>query len=270
MIHQTMPKKSLCDDKIVQQLLRKLDEGTHTIINLRSLLTCKSAELNELVRQLELIDQALTSVENGTEYIEVVLQDTCSSDKLLDAEAALDSAIQSASRLCLIDHYCHQQQDSAKRQKLLSKMDRLLKDLDIVHEKQKYMHDDIGVLQKAYKNLDLASTVATSIKTSFNHRQQLLKRRNPPLDRIKQIDNEIKRQLVSYKLYTRNAPLYINQQDIDTLLELEDKKMVDRLLSLGNASFNKVLRTKVSHRNLSSMDTFGNMKGPQRAGITSS
>ena len=52
-------------------------------MNLRSLLTCKSAELNELVQQLEWIDQVLTRLENGTEYMEMMLQESCSTDKLL-------------------------------------------------------------------------------------------------------------------------------------------------------------------------------------------
>jgi hypothetical protein len=88
-------------DKLVQQLLSKLDQGTSTIINLRSLLNNKTVELNELISQLELIDQVLTNVENGTEQIELVLKDVIKAgkDKLLDAEATLDSAIQSASSL---------------------------------------------------------------------------------------------------------------------------------------------------------------------------
>lgn len=74
-------------------------------MNLRSLLTLKTAQLNELVRQLELIDGVLVNVEEGTEQIELVLKDVISAgqDKLLHAEATLDSAIQSACSLYSID-----------------------------------------------------------------------------------------------------------------------------------------------------------------------
>lgn len=74
-------------------------------MNLRSLLTQKTAQLNELVRQLELIDDVLIHVEEGTEQIELVLKDVISAghDKLLHAEATLDSAIQSACSLYSID-----------------------------------------------------------------------------------------------------------------------------------------------------------------------
>lgn len=72
-------------------------------MNLRSLLSLKAAELNQLVCQLELIDQVLVNVEHGTEQIELVLKDVISAEKLLDAEASLDSAIKSAGDLYFID-----------------------------------------------------------------------------------------------------------------------------------------------------------------------
>lgn len=76
-------------------------------MNLRSLLTYKTVELNELVHQLELIDQVLINVENGTEQIELVLKDVLNAgkDKLLDAEATLDSALKSACSLCSVIHF---------------------------------------------------------------------------------------------------------------------------------------------------------------------
>lgn len=108
----------LLNDKDIQQLLSKLDEvynssqlfiirtkhykqGTETMINLRSLLCYKTAQLNELVSQLELIDQVLFNVEHGTEQIELVLKDVISAgqEKLLHAQATLDSAIKSACSL---------------------------------------------------------------------------------------------------------------------------------------------------------------------------
>lgn len=87
----------------VNMLLAKLDEGTQTIINLRSILTLKTAELNELLAQLELTNQAITTVESTTTQIETMLKELgLSPDKeslLVTAEASLDSAIKSATSI---------------------------------------------------------------------------------------------------------------------------------------------------------------------------
>lgn len=87
----------------VNMLLAKLDEGTQTIINLRSILTLKTAELNELLAQLELTHQAITTVESTTTQIEGMLKEFgLSPDKeslLMNAEASLDSAIKSATSI---------------------------------------------------------------------------------------------------------------------------------------------------------------------------
>lgn len=68
-------------------------------MNLRALITTKTAELDQLIQQLRLIDQVLTHVEHGTEQIEQVLKDLTSRDELVYAEATLNSALQSA---CLL------------------------------------------------------------------------------------------------------------------------------------------------------------------------
>jgi hypothetical protein len=90
----------------VNMLLAKLDEGTHTITNLRSILTLKTAELNELISQLELTNQAITRVESTTTDIENMLRDfglssgdTSKESLLMSAEASLDLAIKSASSI---------------------------------------------------------------------------------------------------------------------------------------------------------------------------
>ncbi|KAI9484045.1 MAG: hypothetical protein EXX96DRAFT_163075 [Benjaminiella poitrasii] len=91
----------------VQMLLAKLDEGTQTIANLRSILTMKTAELNELLAQLELTNQAITTVEATTTQIENMLKDLgflLSTDNsreslLMSAEQSLDSAIKSATSI---------------------------------------------------------------------------------------------------------------------------------------------------------------------------
>ena len=85
-------------------LLTSLKKGTQTIANLRSLLTLKTAELNELVAQLELANQAIFNVESTTTQIESMLKDLGLSGErnesvLMHAEATLDSAIKTASSL---------------------------------------------------------------------------------------------------------------------------------------------------------------------------
>lgn len=89
----------------VNMLLAKLDEGTQTIANLRSILTLKTAELNELLAQLELTNQAITTVESTTTQIEAMLKefglstDNSKESLLINAEASLDSAIKSAASI---------------------------------------------------------------------------------------------------------------------------------------------------------------------------
>ncbi|ORZ06247.1 hypothetical protein BCR42DRAFT_427359 [Absidia repens] len=99
-------------DAAVSQLLARLDEGTQTIANLRSILTLKTAELSELMSQLEMTHQAISHVESTTGHIETMLKDLglthnqnttpnidTTKDLLISAEASLDSAIQSALHL---------------------------------------------------------------------------------------------------------------------------------------------------------------------------
>lgn len=71
---------------------------------MRSILTLKTAELNELIAQLELTNQAIVNVESTTTQIEHMLKDLGLSGErdesvLMHAEASLDSAIKSASHL---------------------------------------------------------------------------------------------------------------------------------------------------------------------------
>lgn len=99
---EPLKEQSLNNDNAVNMLLAKLDEGTQTVMNLRSILTLKTAELNELLAQLELTNQAITTVESTTAQIEAMLKDLGLSDSakeslLINAGACLDSAIKSAS-----------------------------------------------------------------------------------------------------------------------------------------------------------------------------
>ncbi|KAL0074680.1 hypothetical protein J3Q64DRAFT_1777176 [Phycomyces blakesleeanus] len=95
-------------DKAVLQLLTKLDEGAQTIANLRGILTLKTAELNELMAQLEITNQVVYDVECTTAQIETMLKEMGIADDLkphsretilMNAEASLDSAIKSANSL---------------------------------------------------------------------------------------------------------------------------------------------------------------------------
>ncbi|KAI8640813.1 hypothetical protein BD408DRAFT_483837 [Parasitella parasitica] len=218
------------NDKLVQQLLKKLDEGSETMLNLRSLLTLKTAELNQLVHQLELIDQVLTNVENGTEQIETVLKNVLSSKnqqhKLADAEATLDTAIKSAIDLYSVNN---KQSSPIKTVSILSKIAGILDELNIGSSLDSYKNDDIKVLHKAYMDLDLAKSIAISIKTDFKHRSTLLKKRLPSsIDKIKQLGSNIRKQVRNYQSYTRNAPFMYGKEDIITILDREDHAISSR------------------------------------------
>ncbi|CAO3660876.1 unnamed protein product [Umbelopsis vinacea] len=101
-----MPSNS---DTAVSQLLGKLDEAAQTIANLRSILTFKTAELNELVGQLELTNQAIQNVETTTADIETMLtemglsldtiENNTRESMLLNAQASLDHALKSANNI---------------------------------------------------------------------------------------------------------------------------------------------------------------------------
>ncbi|GAA5804486.1 hypothetical protein HPULCUR_009981 [Helicostylum pulchrum] len=229
----TVKNSFILDDKMILQLLSKLDEGTETIMNLRSLLSYKTAELTQLVSQLELIDQVLVNVENGTEQIELVLQDviTAGQDKLLDAEATLDSAIKSAGNLYLLDSKratSFRKQQVKKKRTIVNKLNIVLKQLGINSSQflSKIANDDLNVLQKAYTDLDLAKNIASTIKSDLKQRSTLIKNKNAPLDQIKQIGNDIRSNLLLYKSYTKNSPLIINgKEDVITILDREDQSV---------------------------------------------
>ncbi|KAI8077416.1 hypothetical protein BDF21DRAFT_494325 [Thamnidium elegans] len=229
----TVKNSFILDDKVILQLLSKLDEGTETIMNLRSLLSYKTAELNQLVSQLELIDQVLVNVENGTEQIELVLKDVISAgqEKLLDAEATLDSAIKSAGNLCLIDSKkatLFRKQEVKKKRTIVNRLNIVLKQLGINSSQflSKIANDDLNVLQKAYIDLDLAKNIASTIKSDLKQRSTLIKNKNAPLDQIKQIGNSIRSNLLLYKSYTKNSPLIINgKEEVSTILDREDQSI---------------------------------------------
>ncbi|KAG2195951.1 hypothetical protein INT47_007087 [Mucor saturninus] len=208
-------------DKDIQQLLSKLDEGTETAINLRSLLCYKTAQLNELVSQLQLIDQVLFNVEHGTEQIELVLKDVISAgqEKLLHAQATLDSAIKSADTL--YSKKPAAMASKGQKKAMVHKVNSLLTQLGI-HSHYK-IDDDLVVLQKAFLDLDLAKNIATTIKSDLKHRSTLIKSKNAPLHQIQQMGAGIRKQVSLYRSYTQNAPLLINNQDAIAILDREDQ-----------------------------------------------
>ncbi|KAI7857527.1 hypothetical protein BDC45DRAFT_566504 [Circinella umbellata] len=248
-------------DKAVMQLLSKLDEGTQTIANLRSILTLKTAELNELVAQLELANQAIINVDTTTTQIESMLKDMGLSGErdesvLMHAEATLDSAIKSAS--CLYDtpsqttttkKYQHQRRpsmassDSQERRMsarfttrirykpdtkhILRQLNDLLRDLDL--DSAKFFEsigttDDVQALQKAKVDLDIAKTIALSTKSNMKRRTILLRsarRRNAP-EEVKMLGNKIRESVILWKQYSRGAPMFIDGKDINETLDRED------------------------------------------------
>ncbi|KAI9357540.1 hypothetical protein BD770DRAFT_427769 [Pilaira anomala] len=199
----------------VNMLLAKLDEGTQTIINLRSILTLKTAELNELLAQLELTNQAITTVESTTTQIEAMLKEFgLSPDKetlLMNAEASLDSAIKSATSIYPLQlkqplirrpssastnsGSAIESTNSEKRlsnarlfttrirykpdtKHILRKLNDLLRDLEL--DSGKFFSsigttDDFEVLQKAYVDLDIAKTISLSAKSNMKRRNILLR-----------------------------------------------------------------------------------------------
>ncbi|KAL9546396.1 hypothetical protein PS6_007684 [Mucor atramentarius] len=81
-------------------------------------------------------------------------------------------------------------------------------------------------------DLDLAKTIATSIKTDFKHRSTLIKKKHSSassMDKIKQLGSNIRKQVTIYQSYTRNAPLIIyGKEDIITILDREDHIIASR------------------------------------------
>lgn len=198
----------------VNMLLAKLDEGAQTIINLRSILTLKTAELNELLAQLELTNQAITTVESTTTQIESMLKEFgLSADKeslLMNAEASLDSAIKSATSIypqqfkplmrrpssastnsgSAIDSTTGEKRLSNARlfttkirykpdtKHILRKLNDLVRDLEL--DSGKFFSsigttDDFELLQKAYVDLDIAKTISLSAKSNMKRRNILMR-----------------------------------------------------------------------------------------------
>ncbi|KAI8983575.1 hypothetical protein BDB01DRAFT_130041 [Pilobolus umbonatus] len=199
-------KSTPLNDKSALNLLNKLDQGMETIVNLKSMLNVKTAEFNELIQQLTIIDQVLTSVERGAEQVELVLTDSMGTEqaKLINAEACLDSAIRSAFTLYASDnnnnsnpsinsHYSVRKEPLPIRSRSSAKYKReiILKDIEVIlkylsiDSKQYYKNinntSNLHVLQKAYTDLNMAKTIYQSIKSNLKHRSNLIKSKNKQL-----------------------------------------------------------------------------------------
>ncbi|KAF7724877.1 hypothetical protein EC973_000590 [Apophysomyces ossiformis] len=253
-------------DKAVVQLLTKLDEGAQTVANLRSILTLKTAELNELIAQLELTNQVILNVETSTAQIESILRDMGISDDpmrasmLINAEASLDLAIKSASNLCAdtksigrrpsIISSSSQGADQERRHRgtakytsrirykpdpkhILRQLNNIIQYLEL--DGGKFFEaigttTDVETLQKAYVDLDLAKTIALSAKSNFKRRTILLRSRaRSNIEQVKLLGEKIRESESLWKTYTRNAPLKIDGKDVLTILDQEDELLAKNL-----------------------------------------
>ncbi|CEG74351.1 hypothetical protein RMATCC62417_09586 [Rhizopus microsporus] len=228
---KTVPQKPNvkyeASDDALAQLLRKLDKGTETIMNLRALITTKTAELDQLIQQLRLIDQVLTHVEHGTEQIEQVLRDLTSRDELVYAEATLDSALQSTCRLSSFIPTCAKKPNSIHRNNewiLMNKVNIKLKQLDIDPTHYFSTLDDTQVLQKALIDLEIAKTISTCIKNDYKRRSALMKNKHAE-ENIMQLGDKIREEVKIWKQYSQNAPLMIQDKDILVLLHIQDQQV---------------------------------------------
>ncbi|KAG1052711.1 hypothetical protein G6F46_008041 [Rhizopus delemar] len=224
MIHSNDTIKSVSEltfvndnsDEIISQLLRKLDKGTETVINLRTLLAQKTAELNGLIQQLDLINQVLMDMEYGTGQIESVLKDL-RLDKAVYAEATLESAIQSASGLCV---------ENNPKIAWMNKLNTKLKQLGIDPSYYFRTLDDAATLQKATVELEIAKTISLCIKADYKRRNVLLKNKNAQ-EQTKQLGDKIREELNLWKMYTRDAPFFIQHKPLNDLLEAQDQQLVN-------------------------------------------
>ncbi|KAI8063860.1 hypothetical protein BC940DRAFT_306559 [Gongronella butleri] len=259
------PSYTQTNDAAVSQLLAKLDEGMHTVANLRSILTMKTAELQELLAQLEMTSQVITQVESTTTHIESLLKDlgldsnsTHARDLLINAQASLDSAIKSANHLYSDQRRRPASVSSGKSdphlikpsvrtmsriryrpdtKHLLRQINEQLRDLQVdagMFFSSIGSMNDIQVLQQAYVNLDLAKTVALSAKSNLKRRKIMLTsaRKRNGADQVKLLGEKIREGVDLWRQYTRDAPLLINGDDILVHLELQDG-LLDRHTPTG-------------------------------------
>ncbi|KAI9272006.1 hypothetical protein BY458DRAFT_586433 [Sporodiniella umbellata] len=273
------------NEDAVNMLLSKLDEGTQTVMNLRSILTLKTAELNELLAQLELTNQAITTVESTTAQIEIMLKDLGLSDatkeSLLNAGASLDSAIKSASVIYNksnltrrpsatssngVDTVASTEKRSSNARfattrikykpdtkHILRKLNDLVRELAL--DSGKFFSglgttDDYEILQKAYVDLDIAKTISLSAKSNMKRRNILIRsaRRRNNMDGIKTLGEKIREGVSLWMTYTGNAPLLVNGENIVAILDREDS-------SLAKNSATPASRLSYDDRTNSSLST---------------
>ncbi|CAO3593705.1 unnamed protein product [Absidia cylindrospora] len=242
-------------DAAVSQLLARLDEGTQTIANLRSILTLKTAELSELMSQLEMTHQAISHVESTTGHIETI----SIFNSAIQLALHLSSAGQKQKRPLsttssgggnynpLRTQPSQKQQPQQQQQQqqphprfvsrirykpdtkhLLRQLTDRLRDLEL--DAGKFFETigsttDVPALQKAYVDLDLAETIALSAKSNLKRRKILLtsSRRRQGLDQVTLLGDKIREGVDMWKTYTRNAPMKVNGEDILVILKLQDQ-----------------------------------------------
>ncbi|KAI9316286.1 hypothetical protein BX666DRAFT_223203 [Dichotomocladium elegans] len=201
------------EDQSIYQLLNKLDEGLQTVSNLRSILALKTSELNELLGQLELTQQAIHNVEQSTEQIENILKGLGLTEDggegrlmLLDAEASLDKAIRSATDLysrqpTLRSTHTRTIRPRTDTKSLVRQINQLLRELDIDADtffKTVHDMDDTQALQK--------------IKNKARHN---------PME-IVTLSTKIRESVRLWRTYVQDAPMRIDGKDILEILDAQD------------------------------------------------
>ncbi|CAO3693300.1 unnamed protein product [Rhizopus stolonifer] len=199
-------------DETFSQLIRKLDKGTETVAQLRTLLTVKTAELNQLVQQLQMIDEVLTDAEYGTEQVENVLKEV-KMDRM--SYAALDP---------VFDTHDTMKKTRCEDSLLINKLKTKLKQLGIDPIYYFRTSDDSVVLQKAVIDLDIAKTISLCIKSDYKQRSTLMKNKNAQ-DQIQQLGDKIREELKLWKMYTRDASFSLQNKDIEYLLHVQDQQL---------------------------------------------
>ncbi|KAI9275308.1 hypothetical protein BY458DRAFT_546282 [Sporodiniella umbellata] len=193
-------------DEVLQQLLKNIDKGTETVNELRSLLTVKTAELNQIVHQLQTIEEVLTSVEYETENVENALKDVRTHDTERIYGPYKDK------KKCYEDTL------------LINKLKTKLRQLGINPTFYFHPSDNAEILQKSAIDLEVAKTISVCMKTDYRQRNLLMKNKQAQ-PQIQQLGAKIREEYRLWKMYTRGATFSIQNKDLDDLLSIQDQQL---------------------------------------------
>ncbi|RUS16185.1 hypothetical protein BC937DRAFT_91527 [Endogone sp. FLAS-F59071] len=229
----------------------KMDETSQGAVRLRSILDVKTAELNELMAQLQLAYEALENVEKLAEEIEASLMEIGSGARLAKEETAEESA--------LLQH----QDDTTINAKIpsddqqlvttipatldispeqinqsLLQLDKLIEELGL--DRDAYMKafediHDIRTVRKSVMHLEIAKTIQASVCNNVKRRTNLLNgsRRDNELEEIKTLGKKIRESIPLWEEYTYSLPLIIGGVDILCHLDNEDVSLTRNLPSIS-------------------------------------